>query len=64
MKGVKIATRTFSTCQNNGEKEMKDPIEQGIQAELENISKNIDTILNRIKNLDPVNQEENSEHKD
>ena len=42
---------------------MKDPVEQGIQTELEKISKNIDTILNRIKNLDPVNQEGNSEHK-
>lgn len=42
---------------------MKDPIEQGIKAELDRIEKNIDAILTRIKNLDPVNREETSEHK-
>jgi hypothetical protein len=42
---------------------MKDPIEQGIKAELDQIEKNIDTILSRIKNLDPVSQEEKSENK-
>jgi hypothetical protein len=43
---------------------MNDPIEQGIKAELDQIEKNIDTILSRIKNLDPVNQEEPSENKE
>jgi hypothetical protein len=43
---------------------MKDPEDQGIQAELNKISKNIDTILNRIKNLDPVYREKTSENKD
>ena len=42
---------------------MKDPEEQNIQAELDKISKHIDTILSRIKNLDPVNREEASENK-
>lgn len=32
---------------------MKDPLEQQIKAEMEEISKNIDTILHRIQNLDP-----------
>jgi hypothetical protein len=43
---------------------MKDPEEQAIQAELDNISKNIDMILHRIKNLDPATGEEPSENKD
>jgi hypothetical protein len=43
---------------------MKDPEEQAIQTELDNISKNIDRILHRIKNLDPATQEEPSENKD
>ena len=33
---------------------MKDPVEQQIKAEMEEISKNIDTILHRIQILDPA----------
>ena len=40
---------------------MNDPDEQAIKLELDNISKNIDNILNRIKNLDPAKQEEASD---
>lgn len=39
---------------------MNDLEEQRIQTELDAISKNIEIILSRIKNLDPVNREEAS----
>lgn len=40
------------------EEHMNDLEEEAIQLELDNISKNIDTILNRIETLDPAKQEE------
>jgi hypothetical protein len=40
---------------------MKDPEEQAIQAELDKIAQTIDTILYRIQNLDPAQQEQDSD---
>ena len=43
---------------------MKDPVEQQIKAEMEEISKNIETILHRIQDLDPgaiVNSPQNDD---
>lgn len=43
---------------------MGDQEEEAIELELNNISKNIDTILNRIETLDPARQEETTDGKE